>query len=282
MQHEHEVTTVVITRDRRDDVLRSLRHHTGPVIVVDNASSDGTVQAVRALGRSEVRVVALSRNLGAPARTVGVRLARTPLVAFADDDSWWAPGALEAAAATFAEHPRLALLAGKVVLEPAGTVDPVSEVMAASPLGTSPDLPGPDVLGFVACAAVVRRDAFLAAGGFDPVVFFCGEEERLAIDLASADLGVAYVEDVVAHHRPALRRDPRHAREALVARNRLLTAVMRRPWPVVARQALADLRGPGPERRGLLAALPRVPLALGSRRAVTADIERQLRLLAAG
>ena len=50
----------------------------------------------------------------------------------------------------------------------------------------------------------------------------------------------------------------------------------------VGEGALADLRGPGPERRGLLAALPRVPLALGSRRAVTADIERQLRLLAEG
>jgi hypothetical protein len=49
-----------------------------------------------------------------------------------------------------------------------------------SPLPRQPDLPGPPVLGFVACGAVVRRSAYLAVGGFSPVVFFLGEETLLA------------------------------------------------------------------------------------------------------
>jgi hypothetical protein len=35
------------------------------------------------------------RTLG---RTLGVRAATTPYVAFSDDDSWWEPGALQSAA----------------------------------------------------------------------------------------------------------------------------------------------------------------------------------------
>ena len=63
------------------------------MILVDNGSTDGTVAAVRD-ARPDLRVVRLGTNRGAPARNLGVRLAATPYVAFADDDSWWSPGAL--------------------------------------------------------------------------------------------------------------------------------------------------------------------------------------------
>ena len=43
-------------------------------------------------------MVALPVNAGAVARTTGVRHTTTPYVAFADDDSWWEPGALDRAA----------------------------------------------------------------------------------------------------------------------------------------------------------------------------------------
>ncbi|HEX5740335.1 MAG TPA: glycosyltransferase family A protein, partial [Pilimelia sp.] len=82
------VTVVVATRNRRDTLLRSLAHHRVPVVVVDNASTDGTAPAVRA-AYPDVCVVPLDRNAGAAARTVGAKLACTPYVAFADDDSYW-------------------------------------------------------------------------------------------------------------------------------------------------------------------------------------------------
>ena len=162
------ITTVVMTRDRRDDLLASLAHHEGPVVVVDNGSRDGTLEALEALRRPDLTVIALPTNAGAPARNIGVRAAGTPYVAFADDDSWWAPGALARAEQVLDEHPRLGLLAARLLVGPDERVDPVCDELAAAPLGRAPDLPGPDVLGFMACAAVVRRDAFLACGGFDP------------------------------------------------------------------------------------------------------------------
>jgi GT2 family glycosyltransferase len=287
------VTTVVITRDRLADLLVSVPLHRGPVIIIDNGSRDGTVEGLRALGRPDLTVVPLGRNLGAQARNIGVQLARTPLVAFADDDSWWAPGALDRAAATMAAHPRLGLITGRVLVGAEERLDPVCELMAASPLsglpstsdGTSPatrpdaGLPGPEVLGFIACGTVVRRTAFLQAGGFDDVVVFPGEEERLALDLATHGWLACYVPDIVAHHHPSSSREQSDARAALITRNWILTALMRRPWPVVANRVGQALRSGRAGRRGVATVLPRAAAALRHRRAVPPEVEARARLL---
>ena len=260
------VTTVVMTRNRCEELVTSLARHTGPVIVVDNGSDDDTVERVRALRDGDIRLVALEENVGAPARNIGVRSATTPYVAFADDDSWWEPGALDRAAALFAAYPRLGLLAGRITVGATEVDDPVCARMAEAPLGRCPDLPGPDVLGFLACGAIVRREAFLAAGGFDDVVRFPGEEERLALDLAAGGWGLAYVADVVARHHPSpSRTSPRH-RLRLQTRSALLTAVMRRPARVAAQRAERAARGSTGSRLGLLDAARDLPRALARRR----------------
>jgi GT2 family glycosyltransferase len=266
------VTTVVATRDRWTDLVGSVPRQQPPVVLVDNGSGDGTPERVRD-AFPHVRVIELDHNAGAVARNAGVRAAETPYVAFADDDSWWAPGALDRAADHLDAHPRLGLLAARILVGDDERLDPVCRQMASSPLPPSLDLPGPSVLGFVACGTVVRRTAFLEAGGFDEVVHFAGEEERLALDLASHGWGLAYVDDVVAHHHPSPARGSPDARQALLARNRLLTALMRRPWSVVGR----DARRAG--RAGLAQAVPRAAGALRRRAVVPSSVEQQLRLL---
>lgn len=275
-----DVTVVVVSRNRRDDLLGSLPHHEAPVVLVDNASTDDTLAAVRDR-HPEISVLTLDRNIGARARTVGAAQAGTPFVAFADDDSWWAPGDLARAVAIMRAHPRLALLNARILVGPEERLDPVCAEMAASPLGTAPDLPGPSLLGFVACAALVRTEAFAAVDGFDPVVRFPGEEERVALDLAAAGWGLAYVDEVTVHHHPSPRRDAPGPRQAAIWRSRLLTALMRLPWPDVRTQLARALRS----RRGLEGlwrALPDVPAALRRRRPVPAQVRTDLRLLAGG
>ena len=270
------VTTVVISRDRRADLMVTLPRHTGPVILVDNGSTDGTVEAVRG-AFPHIRVIALDHNAGAVARNAGVREARTPYVAFADDDSWWAPGALDRAAELLDTHPRVALLAARMLVGPQERLDPLSAELATAPLGISPGGAGPDVLGFAACAAVVRRSAFLAVGGFDPVVHFPGEEERVALDLDDTGWLLSYAEELVVHHHPSPSRGPAARRQALITRNALLTAVMRRSWREVGERAVTGLRGPG--RAGILHAVPRLPRAGWNRRPVSARLEDRLRRL---
>jgi GT2 family glycosyltransferase len=225
-----------------------------------------------------IDVLELGSNHGSVARNLGVSRARTPYVAFADDDSWWADGALDRAADLLDAHPRLAVLAARMLVGVDERPDPICAMMADSPLGRAPDLPGPSVLGFLACGAVVRREAYLAAGGFDDVVFFMGEEERLALDLATLGWGLAYVEDVVAHHHPSPVRDT-VARQARAARNRLLTTLMRRPWPVVLGAVVEDLRSGRAGRMAVRQAAARLPRALRQRRRLPADVEAARRLL---
>jgi GT2 family glycosyltransferase len=280
------VTVVIATRDRRDELLRTLGHlrelpERPEVIVVDNASSDGTAEAVRARFPG-VDVIRASRNLGAPARNVGVRSARTPYVAFSDDDSWWQPGSLRTAAAVFDDHPGLGLIAAHTLVSAARRSDPINAAMAGTPLPAEPGLPGPRVLGFLACASVVRRSAFLEAGGFSPVLFFVGEERLLAYDLAAAGWGCCYLPGVVAVHEPSVSRPPSRLRHRAELRNTLLTAWLRRPARVAVREtawlAVRAVRDPD-AGAALAGALRRMPSALLSRRRLPASVEQAARLI---
>ncbi|GEK23440.1 glycosyltransferase family 2 protein [Cellulomonas xylanilytica] len=262
---DDRVTVVVMSRDRREELLGSLARHRAPVVLVDNASTDGTAAAVRAaLPRAEV--VELPRNVGAAARTEGVRRARTPFVAFADDDSWWAPGSLRTAADVLAERPDVAVVHARVLLGADERVDPFDEVLARSPL---PRVGGrPALLGFMACGAMVRADAFLGVGGFDEVVRFPGEEERVALDLVDAGWSLVHAPEAVVHHHPSPRRHAPGDRSAAVTRSAVLTAVLRLPWRDVARTAAGAART-ADGRRGLRAALGDVPAAVRARRPVS-------------
>ncbi|MEX5720010.1 glycosyltransferase family 2 protein [Geodermatophilus maliterrae] len=272
------VTVVVMSRDRREDLLATLPRHEAPVVLVDNGSTDGTADAVRA-ALPEVTVLPLAENVGARARTIGAGHAGTEFVAFADDDSWWAPGDLARAAAIMRAHPRLAVLNARVLVGPEERLDPLCPELAASPLGTPAHLPGPRLLGFIGCAAMVRTEAFLAVDGFDPVVRFPGEEERLSLDLAAAGWDIAYVDSVTVHHHPSTRRHDPAARRTAIWRSKVLTAVMRLPVRDVVRTVVAALRTGAPERRGLRRALPDLPAALRRRRRLPAEVLADLRLL---
>ena len=277
----HRVTVVIATRDRRESLLRSLARLDvpggPPVVVVDNASTDGTVDAVRA-EHPLVTVVELPVNTGAVARTDGVRHAGTPYVAFADDDSWWEPGALAAAADLLDAHPQVAVVVGRVRMAADGSEDAVTRKHRAAVLGRSPGAPGPDVLSFPAFAAVLRRDAYLGVGGFAPLLFFGGEEHLLALDLAAAGWQLVFAEGVVAWHDPAGPDGPTAARWALQTRNDVLVDWLRRPLPValaatgrLARRALTEPAA----RTALTGLLRRLPTALRLRRPVPADVERR-------
>ena len=279
------VAVVIATRNRGPELLGTLNRllsldERPRVVVVDNGSTDGTAELV--LDRHPgVQVVGLRRNQGAAARTIGARLVDTPYVAFSDDDSWWAPGALGRAVELLDRHPRLAVLAARVLIGPGQRVDPVCQEMANSPLPPAADLPGPPVLGFIACGAVVRRDAFLEVGGFNARLGVGGEEELLSVDLAAGGWGLAYVDEVVAHHYPSPVRDPSGRRRVQV-RNALWSAWLRRPLGGAARQtarlAALALHQPG-AWSGLLLAMAGLPWVLRERRPVPRDLEAAIRRL---
>ncbi len=279
------VAVVMITHNRRDEVLCSLGHLTRlpeqpRIVVVDNASADGTAAAV-AERFPQVEVLHAGGNLGAAGRTLGVRHVSAPYVALCDDDTWWEPGSLRRAADLFEAHPRLAVLTARILVGPEEREDPVCAELARSPLPREPGMPGPPLLGFMAGASVVRRSAFLQAGGFEPHLFVGGEEELLAADLAAAGWWLCYDAALTVHHHPSHRRDGGSRRYHLL-RNALWFAWMRRPLSSALRRTLKAARAAPRDRaslRGFAAALAGLPWALTRRRVLPPAVERGLRLL---
>jgi GT2 family glycosyltransferase len=287
MSESARVSIVMLTHNRVGPTLRSLGEVSAlperpPVVVVDNASSDGTAAAVRR-EFPQVDVIELPENLGAAGRNVGVEHVETPYVAFSDDDSWWAPEALATAVEAFDRHPRLGAIHGRILVGEEEREDPICEELRESPLPGDTSLAGTPVLGFIACAVIFRRDAFLQGGGFERTVMIGGEEEWLACDLAGADWEIRYLDDVVAHHDPPGRDlAARDQRRRVGLRNTLWFSWLRRPAPSAARRTLHLALTTPHDRLTLLAfwdALRSLWSQSPSRRVVPPHVESMLRTL---
>lgn len=276
------LSVVVLTHNRAWELMRTLERlqalpERPPLIVVDNASIDDTVSLVRQRF-PEVRLIALRHNLGAAARNAGVQQADTRYVAFCDDDTWWAPGSLTAAADLLDAHPGIAVLSARVLVGDEQREDPTCAVMARSPL-RSDHLPGHALLGFMAGASVFRRSAFLDAGGYEPALFLGGEETLLGLDLAALGWAMIYAPQLTLHHHPSPQRDP-GARRRLVARNAIWVAWLRLRWPTALAQTLKVLRLARRSRILLttaVAVLRGLPWALRNRRVVPSEVESMYR-----
>jgi GT2 family glycosyltransferase len=225
------VSIVVLTYNRCDEVLRTVGAlarlpDDAPIIVVDNGSRDGTVERLHA-AYPTVQVIASPANLGAAARNLGVEAARTPYVAFCDDDTCWEPHAVEHAADLLDACPDVAVVCGRVLVGDEGLEDPTCTAMAQSVLGQA--TAGMRLLGFLAGASVMRIEAFRAAGGYEPRLFIGGEEALLAFDFAAHGWLMIYCDSLVTRHFPSAARDAR-GRQHLLLRNAIWVAWMRLPW----------------------------------------------------
>jgi GT2 family glycosyltransferase len=289
MVTESRTSFVIASRNRSAElavvVERLLDTTSCPIVFVDNASDDDSVEviarlAARAAGR--LVVVPLPDNLGAVGRNVGVARCTTPFAAFCDDDSWWDAEAPSIAEEVFDAHPTVALLAARTVVWPQRCDDPLVAQLAASPLGQDPALPGPSILGFLACSAVVRKDAFEGVGGFNSILHFRGEERLLAWDLAANGWDLCFCPELVAHHHPSMVRPPSSSQKARGRRNDVLTTWLRRPirecvtaGVEFAREAATD----GAHARAFGEALRLLPAVLRQRRRLPTDVERSIALL---
>jgi GT2 family glycosyltransferase len=285
MTGDERFTVVIMTRDRREELLRTLERMTAlperpSIIVADNGSTDGTADAV--LSRfPEVSLWRSPENLGAAARNAAVRRVGSPYVAFCDDDTWWEPGALSTAADVLDAHDGLASVTGRVVVEPGSTDDPIVPELSGSPVPAPGWLPGPALLGILAGASMVRVAAFREVGGFSPRLWLGGEEELLAIDLAARGWWMCYRDDVVVHHAASTVRDATKRRR-LGIRNTLWTTWLRRPVPGALRRTraiLGSLPRDATSARALADAVAGLPWVVCERRVVPRGVEEGLRLL---
>ncbi len=106
------VTAIIPTYNRRELVVQSARsvlvqsYTAVECLVIDNGSSDGTAEALRALG--DERLIVLVRDQPLGGREGSERRARgrrTPWVAFLDNDDLWAPTKLEHQLMALSKYP---------------------------------------------------------------------------------------------------------------------------------------------------------------------------------
>jgi len=280
-----KMTVVIITRNRVKELATTLEHiYEMPVkvtvIVVDNHSTDGTLQMVRAQF-PQAQLIPLNQNQGALARNIGAERAQTPYIAFCDDDSWWVGDSLVKAVKYFEHYPKVGAITGRILVKKEGKLDPTSAIQSISPLTPRVPMPGPAITTFLGCALIVRRKAYLQAGGYSNLLYFSGEEELLGWDIARKGWGLTYCDDIIGRHFPSKIRDLNRTFR-LGSRNKVIRAWLRRPL----KQAIKKTFEPEIQSRGIAASLTgwlwgiaSIPKILPYRQVVPAWLEEQIEQL---
>lgn len=197
---------VIATRNRRDLLCESIEAALAQsvpveVIVLDDGSSDGTEDAVR----RRFPEVVYERHPGGCGpcllRNRGTKLARARFVFPIDDDAVMvSPRCVEQTLADF-DDPRI----GAVAI-------PFIDVRRGPEVKQrSPDDDRWIAHAYVGAAHALRRDVFLALGGYREHFFYMGEEGDLCLRMLEAGMVVRLGRADPMHHHESLSRDTRRA-----------------------------------------------------------------------
>ena len=217
-----KLSYIIVTRNRREALLRTLSlleqnthlpRHAWEVFIVDNASDDGTVEAVTRNYR-QATLIRLAENEGVPARNHAIKPSQGRFVVFLDDDSYPLDDAIPRSLAYMSRHPKTAALVARVIL-PDGSAE-------------APAMPAVTLGG----ASIIRREALEKVGGFAPEFFRQAEEYDFSLRVWNAGYRIERFEDIrFGHDKVAGGRTPALIRR-MDLRNNLIVAERYLPKPM--------------------------------------------------
>lgn len=189
----------------------TLRGPLDEVLLVDNASTDGSLELVRTR-HPEVRVIELDVNAGpSPARNAGMRAARNRWVLALDNDVLVAADTLEKLSAAAAAQPGAALVQPRSVFGSdrervhydGGGFHYVGLFTLRNFYRLLREAEGQgtvEVDGAVSLALLVDRDLILKIGGYDAAYFILFEDLDLSYRLRVRGHRILSVEDAIVTH----------------------------------------------------------------------------------
>jgi N-acetylglucosaminyl-diphospho-decaprenol L-rhamnosyltransferase len=220
------------------------------VIVVDNASSDGSAVATRS-AFPWITLVDAGANLGfAAGANLGADRARGDVITFVNPDARVVSGALASLAGALAEVPDAGIAGGGLV-DPSGRWQPgaarfgaLGHLVLDTTVGRLPSRlrTRPYVVDWVyGTFMAVRRDLFERLGGFDRAYFLYGEDMDLCHRAAEIGARTIHVPAARAMHGANLSASQRYGigREAEVVKGELRFYGRRRPHQVRVFRTLA-------------------------------------------
>jgi GT2 family glycosyltransferase len=271
------VSFILAAHNRREVVLRTLAQvkvcglgrERFEIFLIDNASSDGTAEAVSA-AHPDVHLIRQRDNRGPCARNAALPLAHGAFVVFLDDDSIPMPGSIERMIGHFAADPRLGAASFTVTL----------------PDGSRECSAYPSV--FIGCGVGLRRTAIEQVGGLPEDFFMAAEEYDLSLRLLAAEWDVRTLDDLHVMHlkTPGARSATRLTR--LDTRNNLVLIARYFPerwvWPYARAwmrryELMARAKGQSVHHwRGLSEGIARIAGGVGRRPLDEATFEKFARI----
>ncbi len=187
------VSIVSLVFNRCDDLRESLRHMQAidydsellEFIVVDNASTDGSAEMVKA-EFPEVRLIVRNENCGVSGFNDGFAVASGDFVVALDDDCYLPPDGLKRAVKAAHEH-RADLVSFGVV----SAYDPDHRFDKKYPTG---------LLSFWGCAVLMRREVLGELSGYDPNIFVWANELEFMLRFFDRGFRHLHMPEVVAVH----------------------------------------------------------------------------------
>jgi GT2 family glycosyltransferase len=214
------------------------------VIVVDNASTDGSDAAVEERFAGRVALIRNSRNLGFGAgNNVGLRAARGRFVLLLNNDAEAAPTLLEEMVRA-ADGERIGMVAAKVLLHGTpGAIDTTGHLLYPDGLNRGRGRLEVDRGQYDRCrtalfpsgaAGLYRRRMLDEIGLFDEAFFLYGDDAELGLRGRRAGWECAFAPRAVALHHYSRSAGPYSALKAFhVERNRVWVLLKLFPWPLV-------------------------------------------------
>lgn len=230
---QNKLATVVITTRNRKELLRDAitstlaQQEQVEIIVMDDASTDGTGEMVRA-EFPMVRLVTSETRCGLIVqRNRAAEIATSPIIFSLDDDAIFSSPKVISQALPYFSEERVGALALPLI-------NVIGGVAREFYVGRPSEKHAFWVMhSFTGAAYAVRRDLFLALGGFQGHLFHWGEEPEFSQRMLNAGRVVRLAMTDPIHHFPAAEGRHKRGKNVWLYRNMILSSWYTAPLPLL-------------------------------------------------